>query len=189
MTRSSITISDMAVSIGEQELLTRIELDVAGGGWVGIVGETGWASRSHAGPTGTLGLIGGRITHGSVDRATRNSSACPSGIGNGSVVDGSRSCRKARSRTSIQSCAWVVWTDRDRATSGRTGNERRKAMELLERVALPDPEIVFDAYPHELSGGMRQRVMIALAIAGRPDVLVADRADHGSGRHRPEGHP
>lgn len=51
---------------------------------------------------------------------------------------------------------------------------RRQTLALLREVGIPDPEARLDAYPHQLSGGMKQRIGIAMALAGNPDILIAD---------------
>jgi oligopeptide/dipeptide ABC transporter ATP-binding protein len=51
---------------------------------------------------------------------------------------------------------------------------RREVLRLLDQVGIPSPDKRIDQYPHELSGGMKQRVMVAMALACKPDLLIAD---------------
>jgi len=57
---------------------------------------------------------------------------------------------------------------------GSKASRRARAIELLTMVGIPDPESRLEVYPHQLSGGMSQRVMIAMAIACNPKLLIAD---------------
>jgi peptide/nickel transport system ATP-binding protein len=61
-----------------------------------------------------------------------------------------------------------------RHRNGRAGDARRIARELLAEVSFPDPDRGLEEYPHRLSGGLRQRALLAAALAGNPAVLVAD---------------
>ncbi len=56
---------------------------------------------------------------------------------------------------------------------GKTGAKKR-SIDLLEEMQLPNPQKVYNSYPHQLSGGQKQRVMIAMALSGKPELLIAD---------------
>jgi peptide/nickel transport system ATP-binding protein len=75
----------------------------------------------------------------------------------------------------VYSVGWQI-AEALRTHGLQPGNEKREALRLLERDGIADAARRFDSYPHQFSGGQRQRVMIAMAIATRPDLLIADEA-------------
>ena len=58
--------------------------------------------------------------------------------------------------------------------ASKRGEQKARVIELFKEVLLPRPEKIFDSYPHELSGGQNQRVMIAMALINKPDIIIAD---------------
>ncbi len=177
---------------GVVKAVEAVELTVPHGGVVGVVGESGCGKSVTA--HSILGLIElpGRIIDGQI-LFHRRAPAAASGPAGPGVVDlaslkpGGQEMRSIRGAeiamifqepmTSLSpvhtigdQIGEVVRYHRgaDRAQA------RRHAVEMLRRVGIPRPEQRVDAYPFQLSGGMRQRAMIAMALACRPSLLIAD---------------
>ncbi len=161
---------------GVARVLTGVDLDVGRGEAVGLVGESGCGKSVTALAVLRLLRPPGRITGGSVrfdgrellalsDRAMR-------GVRGRSIAMIFQAPRESLNPVLAVGTQLGLVLARHAGLAGRAA--RARARELCAMVELPEPDRVLRAYPHELSGGMCQRVMIALALACQPALLIAD---------------
>jgi oligopeptide/dipeptide ABC transporter ATP-binding protein len=177
MTDILFSASNVAVEIEGRELVSNVNIELGKGRSLGIVGETGSGkSLTCRAFAGLLGPIGGQVSRGTLTLAGKDVTA-PGAHARERLYGSVVSLIPQNSLSALNPLMRIGshLTETIRALDGG-GAVRPKeyAAELLERVGLHDPQRVMRQYPHELSGGMRQRVMNALAIAGRPQLLIAD---------------
>ena len=177
MTETLLHASNMAIEIDGRELVSNIDLEVTKGASLGIVGETGSGkSLTCRAIAGVLASTGGRISRGTLTISGEDISV-PSAHATSKLYGRMVSLVPQNSLSALNPLMRIgthlTETIKELETEGGIDPQHR-AVELLGRVGLRDPETVMRQYPHQLSGGMRQRVMIALAIAGRPELLIAD---------------
>ena len=145
--------------------LRGVSLDIATGEILGLVGESG-SGKSVLGFT-MLGLLPQARVSGSVKVADTDM-----------VTGDAKTLRKVR-RLDLGAVFQDPMTSLNptlrigKQVAEAAGSDE-EALKLLAAVGIPDPKRRFRAYPHELSGGLRQRVMIAIAIAGNPELIIAD---------------
>lgn len=174
-----LDVEDLAVAVGggrrERELVHGVDLRVEAGETVAVVGESG--SGKSLTMLALMGLLAPplRRSRGRVCLAGRELTALTE-----------REWRAARGRdlamvyqdpmTSLNPLMRIGDQIAEAMTAHgvRHAEAAERARELLARVGLPDPTRTARAYPHEFSGGMRQRVVIACALAMRPRLLIAD---------------
>lgn len=175
-----LTIRDLSVEIRRGDRLVHpvsgVSLALDRGETLGIVGETG-SGKSMTG-LAVMGMLpaGGRVTGGSIDFAGTELVGLPAaryralrGNDIAMVFQDSMTALNPTRRIGDQ----VAEPMRLHRGASRQA-ARARAAELLDLVGIPKPAERMDDYPHQLSGGMRQRVMIAMALVCEPRVIIAD---------------
>jgi oligopeptide/dipeptide ABC transporter ATP-binding protein len=161
---------------GVSAVLNHVSLRVEEGEAVGIVGESGSGKSVLArsilrlNPSPPARVLGGSISFDGQDVLAMSAAELRRlrGRGIGMVFQDPTSYLNPVFTIGTQLAEVLRAHGTDRTTI------RRRGMELLHAVQLPDAASLLGRYPHELSGGMRQRVLIALALAGNPRLLLAD---------------
>jgi peptide/nickel transport system ATP-binding protein len=175
-----LTIRDLTVAFttsrGAVEAVRHVSLDVAAGETVAIVGESGSGKSTLAASVNRLLAENGRITSGTItvgdlDITAASEKAMTAIRGNriGMVPQDPMTNLNPVMRIGAQIVEALEVHGRARGQDARD-----EAIRLLDQAGISDPELRFRQYPHEFSGGMRQRVLIAMALACRPEVLLAD---------------
>ncbi|MDB5510810.1 MAG: dppD [Enterovirga sp.] len=153
-----------------------VSLSVEEGEFLGIVGESG--SGKSVTMLALMGLVGfpGRVNAGRLAFAGRDMLGL-SGRERRAIAGRDLAMIFQEPTTSLNPCFTIGFqlaeTLRQHERMDRKA-ARRRTVELLEQVGIPAPESRLSAFPHQLSGGMNQRVMIAMAIACNPRLLIAD---------------
>ncbi len=180
MSQTLLQVRDLATQFatraGIAKAVDGVSFDVQTGEIVGLVGESG-SGKSVTGYS-ILGLIDppGRITGGSVKLdgqemigLSRYRLRTLRGRRIAMVFQDPMSTLNAVLKVSVQ--MQLALQAHGQPTAAEM---RRRSIEALTKVGIPDPERRLDAYPHELSGGMRQRVAIAIAFLNQPELVICD---------------
>ncbi|WP_316355969.1 ABC transporter ATP-binding protein [Devosia sp.] len=175
MTTPLLSIRDLTVAFGANAATRGVSFDIAPGETVALVGESGSGKSVTAlsvlkllPPTAKLS---GQILFKGQDLVTAPPAELRAVRGNDiSMIFQEPMSSLNPVHTIERQIGEVLAIHRGlRATAAR-----KRTLELLDAVGIPDPASRLGAYPHQLSGGQRQRVMIAMALANEPDLLIAD---------------
>jgi peptide/nickel transport system ATP-binding protein len=181
MMQPLVSVEELSVAYGSSPAVQRLSFHIDRGEAYGLVGESGSGKSTVAMALVRYLARGGQVTGGRIVFDGQN------------VMDldatALRAFRGQRAAVVYQNPAaaldpsMLVGDQVAEAFSAHAnlpaGEARRRAIEMLRQVQLADAESVYRRYPHQLSGGMQQRVVIAIALAARPDLLILDEPTTG----------
>ena len=172
-----LSVRDLSVRFGPLEPLSGISFDLDRGEILGLVGESGSGkSLTAMAVAGLLPLVGGKIAQGSIAydgtdlTRLREAALRP--------YRGKRIAFVTQNPMTALDPAQRIGPQIDVVARLHLGlsprDARARTVALLTDLRIPEAGAICDAYPHHLSGGMKQRIVIAMALAGEPDLIVAD---------------
>lgn len=173
---SLISVKDLRASYGDRQALRGVSFDVQRGSSLAIVGGSGSGKSTTV--KALLGLLpknahvsDGEVTFDSETYTTLDEKSMRKlrGTRIGLVPQDPMASLNPTMRIGAQICdALKRYGLKPRAA------RNQRAIQLMEDAGIPDPARRFRQFPHEFSGGMRQRILIAIALAGNPDLIIAD---------------
>ncbi|MFC4005182.1 ABC transporter ATP-binding protein [Prauserella oleivorans] len=169
-----LSVQNLRVTAGDAVLVDGVSFDVEAGERVGLIGASGSGKSLTA--SAVMGLLPEQLkASGSVSLAGRELLGTPErelarlrGKDLAMVFQEPMTALNPAMRVGKQVAEVMVLHGRNRRDA------HAAALDLLDRVRLPDPERIARAYPHQLSGGQRQRVLLATALANDPALLICD---------------
>lgn len=177
---SILSLQDLTIETRAQRLVSNVSLDIAPGERWGLIGESGSGkSLTALAAIGLLPralsvsgkiLLDGQPVHSLAERALTRLRGQAAAV----IFQEPLTALDPLMRLGRQVSEPVIRRRRRTGHSVDRKDVEAEVMNILERVALPEPARVAQSYPYEISGGQRQRVAIAMALACRPKLLIAD---------------
>nr|WP_314255860.1 ABC transporter ATP-binding protein [uncultured Devosia sp.] len=181
-----LSIENLSISFGRGDKARRVvedlSLSIAPGECVAVVGESGSGKSVTAfSVLGLTGFNGGRIEAGSISFTRRDGAVTDLAKADEATlrqIRGDEIAMVFQEPMTALNPVFTVGEQISEVLRQHRGMDRKaadaKALDLITRVRITDPARRFNQYPHELSGGMRQRIVIAMALACSPRLLIAD---------------